>query len=194
MMALADDPLCDVWLRMAVLGGLTACVLEGEAEREGVVAYLMAAGEREAAAMRSGNAPGSARVDLLDSIVAELTDLGAVEHLPAIREWMAEGLLDPSFAGLDFIEKHIVEPHEQARARMLQRKQGYVADAATEMSWWYMFDPRSRWSESDSTPGPDAAPEAAPVQPFIRAQPKIGRNDPCPCGSGRKYKKCHGAG
>jgi hypothetical protein len=23
---------------------------------------------------------------------------------------------------------------------------------------------------------------------------KIGRNDPCPCGSGKKYKKCHGAG
>jgi preprotein translocase subunit SecA len=26
-----------------------------------------------------------------------------------------------------------------------------------------------------------------------RDDPKIGRNDPCPCGSGRKYKKCHGA-
>ncbi|MEK7668352.1 MAG: SEC-C metal-binding domain-containing protein [Gemmatimonadota bacterium] len=23
---------------------------------------------------------------------------------------------------------------------------------------------------------------------------KVGRNDPCPCGSGKKYKKCHGAG
>jgi uncharacterized protein YchJ len=29
-------------------------------------------------------------------------------------------------------------------------------------------------------------------QPFVREQPKIGRNDPCPCGSGKKYKKCHG--
>jgi uncharacterized protein YecA (UPF0149 family) len=27
---------------------------------------------------------------------------------------------------------------------------------------------------------------------IIRAAPKIGRNDPCPCGSGRKYKKCCG--
>jgi preprotein translocase subunit SecA len=27
-----------------------------------------------------------------------------------------------------------------------------------------------------------------------RAEPKVGRNDPCPCGSGKKYKKCHGAG
>ncbi|MDZ7637918.1 MAG: SEC-C metal-binding domain-containing protein [Bryobacterales bacterium] len=26
-----------------------------------------------------------------------------------------------------------------------------------------------------------------------RAEPKVGRNDPCPCGSGKKYKKCCGA-
>ena len=29
-------------------------------------------------------------------------------------------------------------------------------------------------------------------KPFRRDQPKVGRNDPCPCGSGRKYKKCCG--
>jgi len=29
--------------------------------------------------------------------------------------------------------------------------------------------------------------------PVIRGD-KVGRNDPCPCGSGKKYKKCHGAG
>lgn len=31
------------------------------------------------------------------------------------------------------------------------------------------------------------------VEPMRREMPKIGRNDPCPCGSGKKYKKCHGA-
>jgi len=30
-------------------------------------------------------------------------------------------------------------------------------------------------------------------EPIRRAQPKIGRNDPCHCGSGKKFKKCHGA-
>ena len=30
-------------------------------------------------------------------------------------------------------------------------------------------------------------------QPIVRAQAKVGRNDPCPCGSGKKYKHCHGA-
>jgi preprotein translocase subunit SecA len=29
-------------------------------------------------------------------------------------------------------------------------------------------------------------------QPVVSSEPKIGRNDPCPCGSGKKYKQCHG--
>jgi preprotein translocase subunit SecA len=35
-------------------------------------------------------------------------------------------------------------------------------------------------------------PQRAVVQPVRREGPKIGRNDPCPCGSGQKFKKCHG--
>jgi preprotein translocase subunit SecA len=31
------------------------------------------------------------------------------------------------------------------------------------------------------------------VETLVREEPKVGRNDPCPCGSGKKYKKCHGA-
>ncbi len=34
---------------------------------------------------------------------------------------------------------------------------------------------------------------SAPAEP-VRVGPKVGRNDPCPCGSGKKYKKCHGVG
>lgn len=34
--------------------------------------------------------------------------------------------------------------------------------------------------------------EEAPAQPYERAGAKVGRNDPCPCGSGKKYKQCHG--
>jgi preprotein translocase subunit SecA len=36
------------------------------------------------------------------------------------------------------------------------------------------------------------APAAEPIAPYVREQPKVGRNDPCPCGSGKKYKQCHG--
>jgi len=34
--------------------------------------------------------------------------------------------------------------------------------------------------------------EESPAQPFVRGREKVGRNDPCPCGSKKKYKQCHG--
>jgi preprotein translocase subunit SecA len=39
---------------------------------------------------------------------------------------------------------------------------------------------------------PRVGGDDAPVQTVRRDEPKVGRNDPCPCGSGKKYKKCHG--
>ncbi|VAW55465.1 Protein translocase subunit SecA [hydrothermal vent metagenome] len=43
-----------------------------------------------------------------------------------------------------------------------------------------------------SANGEQAAAEGAAAQPFHRDQKKIGRNEPCHCGSGKKYKQCHG--
>jgi preprotein translocase subunit SecA len=40
--------------------------------------------------------------------------------------------------------------------------------------------------------GRPSAPDAPAAAPFTRPDAKVGRNDPCPCGSGRKYKQCHG--
>jgi len=34
--------------------------------------------------------------------------------------------------------------------------------------------------------------EEIKIEPVKREEPKVGRNEPCPCGSGKKYKKCHG--
>ena len=39
----------------------------------------------------------------------------------------------------------------------------------------------------------DAPTEPAKAETIRRDADKVGRNDPCPCGSGKKYKKCHGA-
>ncbi|MCB0765541.1 MAG: SEC-C domain-containing protein, partial [Flavobacteriales bacterium] len=45
-----------------------------------------------------------------------------------------------------------------------------------------------------AVPGRGAMPPQGPRQPIapVRVEKKVGRNDPCPCGSGRKYKQCHG--
>ena len=48
-------------------------------------------------------------------------------------------------------------------------------------------------AEAESMVGGDEAVEAMAAQsPVVRDGEKVGRNDPCPCGSGKKYKQCHG--
>ena len=54
--------------------------------------------------------------------------------------------------------------------------------------------PRQNRRTSEGRGGEGGAPREKPQKPQTvkREQPKVGRNDPCPCGSGKKYKKCHG--
>ena len=47
-------------------------------------------------------------------------------------------------------------------------------------------------SASALTEGEDNKTDEEPVKPFVRDGQKVGRNDPCPCGSGKKFKQCHG--
>ncbi|MES2456533.1 MAG: preprotein translocase subunit SecA [Bacteroidota bacterium] len=56
-----------------------------------------------------------------------------------------------------------------------------------------MSKPEFSQSSSTGMPEMEDTREAVPQQP-IRKDVVIGRNDPCPCGSGKKYKNCHGAG
>jgi preprotein translocase subunit SecA len=63
-----------------------------------------------------------------------------------------------------------VERMEERRRRAAQQKQMVMAHASTQ-------------ADGD---------EAQPQPTVKRTADKVGRNDPCPCGSGKKYKKCHG--
>jgi preprotein translocase subunit SecA len=61
-----------------------------------------------------------------------------------------------------------------------------------------MAGPDATSTPGESLPPPAGRPleqrTAPPPRPEtrVREQPKVGRNDPCPCGSGKKYKQCHG--
>jgi preprotein translocase subunit SecA len=48
-------------------------------------------------------------------------------------------------------------------------------------------------ASAPSSLNPETPAQASPMEkPYTRNRPKIGRNEPCPCGSGKKYKQCHG--
>ncbi len=69
------------------------------------------------------------------------------------------------------------------------RRPRLVSTSADELEEAFMRRKRRELEQARMA----GAGDAQPVQQVVRSQEKVGRNDPCPCGSGKKYKKCHGA-
>jgi len=96
-----------------------------------------------------------------------------------------DGLVDPGNIGIDDVRHDL----RLGAARLLARTKSdrhhrMVRDIIKEMEWWACFNRQ----ESNTT---KVESEAIP-SPVRQPQPKVGRNEPCPCGSGKKYKKCCG--
>ena len=120
-----------------------------------------------------------------ESLAAVCADFGMSEHLPAIRDAYARGLCSPEVDLLEDLEIEIMLPPGKSE-RVDWTNYSLIEDTVAEMSWWHCFEePSSR--DLDPIDVFDAPPA-----PLRRESPKIGRNDPCPCASGKKYKKCCG--
>jgi preprotein translocase subunit SecA len=78
-----------------------------------------------------------------------------------------------------------IQREEQERQRRLQRQMQLLHAAPPALD---ATIPAESGVAGEATPA--AAP---PVEPFVRGDRKVGRNEPCPCGSGKKFKHCHGA-
>jgi preprotein translocase subunit SecA len=88
------------------------------------------------------------------------------------------------------IEDHVVKflYHAEPVDQMEHRRQG-VATTMSHPEAQALQASHDQQEQAANTPVGQATGPAT----VRRKQPKVGRNDPCPCGSGKKYKKCHGA-
>ncbi|MEA5097540.1 MAG: preprotein translocase subunit SecA [Burkholderiaceae bacterium] len=88
--------------------------------------------------------------------------------------------------------------HEVTRIVMLVRIQSHeeIAAAEAEMAQPRVANVNYHHSSLDDDSSDDESSEQeeteAKHKPIVNAMPKVGRNEPCPCGSGKKYKQCHG--
>jgi len=79
-----------------------------------------------------------------------------------------------------------IEREEAERQRRLQSRMQLQHAAPPELA--------ARVPSAVAAGARDEAPAPEPAaEPFVRGERKVGRNEPCPCGSGRKFKHCHGA-
>jgi hypothetical protein len=122
------------------------------------------------------------------TLIACCCELYPDDLMSEIEQAYADDLVPLDFIDLEWVNEML----EQSKTSVLQEtmdnpRHQLIGDVVEEMEWWACFD----------KPRKPKADRLAQFQPqsystVRRDQPKVGRNDPCPCGSGRKWKHCCG--
>jgi hypothetical protein len=160
---LAENPFANESVRTAALRALVCVVAWGEKTREEVIAYYTSL-------FHGGfvRAPGH----VWDGLVSCCTDLYPAEVFAEIQQAFHEGLVDDSFIDLASIEDELARGQALVLAKLHSPRYERIQDTIAELEGWASFQ------------------SAAPPPPATTR--KVGRNEPYPCGSGKKYKKCCG--
>ncbi len=102
-----------------------------------------------------------------DALVSASLDLHAAEHAADIEQAYSDGLADPEFLALKDVKEELAHATGDPLEAMAENPYfTMVNDVVKEMNGWACFRDKRAGAE------------------------KVGRNDACPCGSGKKYKKC----
>lgn len=152
--------------------------------------------------------------DVRQTLAMGLADLIPTDGLPALKEIVLKRQYDPKFVELD---RYLVETalmtgadfpelglmREEVVAREVERERrfeqgdfdfgglGYPGDADALTDMQETLDLLDQYG-AGLPPPPENLDDHYPevTAPIKHTEPKVGRNDPCPCGSGKKYKKC----
>jgi yecA family protein len=183
LIAIVEDDAAHTWVRTAMIEAWALRVIERDAPLEPLEDCLLAIGERDAAKLR-GKPRSSGEPTIIEAVVHVAADIASERLRGPVLAWFDENLIDPRNIGRAEFEREVETPLESRRDELRLRGRSYLRDPQAEIGWW------ASYHEDPVRPTQRTAPAAGTV---VRDTPKVGRNDPCPCGSGRKYKRCHGA-
>jgi hypothetical protein len=193
---MVENPELNEWVRGAAVRSFLSLVAAGEASREEAAAYYaeLFQGKLERRFSEAWN-----------SLVSCTGDLGAGELREEIHRAFDEGLAETFFSTPEEVEQDLARDKEQVLEHLQRSHYGLMGNALKEMEWWACFDEERASAGKAEAPAPPTPPleaedagdesispwEGKPVSP-VRVERRPGRNDPCPCGSGKKYKHCCG--
>jgi hypothetical protein len=169
-----NDPEADEFVRRGMFGALVILVLHGELDRSEVARFLQSS-------FTDLQPQGPCVV--WNGWQGAVSALGLTELTPLVREAFERDFVDDVYLDFEEFEADL----ERARAGdPLETQQPWhhelFGDTIEELADWACFQPKEPKVARRSVPSP-----AMPVHNPFR---NVGRNDPCPCGSGKKFKKC----
>jgi hypothetical protein len=184
--ALIEDEAANEFSRMAGSGAIVTLVSVGEVARETAIAYF--------AELFDGRLRASGGV--WGHLVCSACDLYPGELYPRIVRVFEQGFVDEMMVTMEDVrEARRLSPNEALAQIRQDPHYNLITDTVGDLESWACF--QEAYSEPDED-WDELAPEWIESgsdrdwQPIRRTQPKIGRNQPCPCGSGKKFKKCCG--
>ena len=165
-----------------------------------VLAYLTATGrisreETEAYLLRLYNTMQPQQESFVWSGWVLAIGLLGLEALSGVvRQAFGRGLIEPMVMGYDDfrrdLRRTLADPERMAGFEY--DRIGPLEDAIGELSGWYAFSDAAQQDQArrTSSAGHGRLAYADLPQPVVDPFKGVGRNDPCPCGSGKKFKKC----
>jgi hypothetical protein len=180
---LIEDETLGEYARSAALHSLLVLVAEGDKSRDEVMTYLKALFEGRLERSHS---------HAWDSLVACATRLHPEEVFEHIAAAFEEDLVDEWFISPRHVESASRREKQLVLEDLRKGRHTYIENVVDEMGWWACFKQPKR-SRRGAMPAAHTTPRTEPAQHFqpnraVKAKP----NAPCPCGSGKKYKKCCG--
>lgn len=189
--AIIEDESINEYVRSAALRSLVVSCVEGEMARDELVGYFLSLFRGRL--KREHDFVWSALV----SCCCRIHPLETYEEI--IRAF-DEGLVETFFVNLRNVECALKDQTTEGAMDDLKRDERFrfVTDTVASLEWWACFRPskeaRREMSKKAIRKAIRAGGAVNPNTPENRKTlGKIGRNAPCPCGSGKKYKKCCGA-
>ncbi|WP_141503371.1 DUF1186 domain-containing protein [Paenibacillus luteus] len=178
---LIENVEADLFVRGQGMLALTILVLEGVLERSDIVAYL--------GSLLSEDKLNEDNFEFNGHVVYSCIELHPFENYEVIRDAFEKDKIDTSMINLENVEEAMNGSLEQ----ILDKSKGQwnnqlITNTISEMEWWGCFEKSVAAHNPKTTQSRTFGYKATPVVKL--ATP--GRNEPCSCGSGLKYKKCCG--
>jgi hypothetical protein len=175
--------------RIAALEAIEILYIQGSIERAVIVdclKFLIRGGlERE-------------ENPIWDYVASTAHHIHPAELMVELRTAYKEGLIDPYSVSLETMESELLKTMEETLEETRNFTADFIKNIEYEAEWFvdYLYDcleDANFKDEPDEFYDDDVwEPNSGPIgqETYVREIPKIGRNEPCPCGSGKKYKKC----
>ena len=164
------------------------CYLHHPEKRDGIVGWY----EKILKAYNSADTDNLTDAALIGFIVCDVLEADFHELMPVINQLYDAGYVEEEIPGT---KKEVERDFGKKNPNTWKNPILSIYEQYDEIvNNWYKWDEGAEeetFEEIRNWMGNDLTETEAENSP-VRKQPKIGRNEPCPCGSGKKYKKCCG--